>query len=112
MDEEKVIASRILNLLTGKNADEQRSVHLNVIKYFLLKNTNVKEIVGKVNKNLHVAATRDKGFELLSELLEFLPAEVVSENAVSWVKIALGQRPKGDVQPLRLCVIGEIHIYP
>lgn len=106
--DDKSSTKRLLNLLTAKNSDNQRYANINIIKCNLLKNVNVKETVGKVNKNISVAATRDKGFELLSELLEFLPVNVINENAVSWIKIALGQRPKGEVKPLKLSIIGKV----
>lgn len=109
--EEGAITIRLLNLLTSKSTDDQRPTHLDIVRYLLLKNTNAKEIVSKVNKSLSTAATRDRGYELLSELLEFLPVEVVSTNAVSWIKIALGQHPKEKVKPLRLGVIGEFLLF-
>lgn len=105
--EEATLSIRLLNLLTAKSPDNERGTHVDVVRYFLLKNTNVKEITGRVNRSLSAAVTRDRGFELLSELLEVLPVEVVNENAVQWIKIALGQRPKGELKPLRLSVIGN-----
>lgn len=107
MEEEKATITRILNLLTTKKSDDQRGDHLNIIKYFLLKNTNQKDIISKVNKSLSVASTRDRGLELLSELLEFLPVEIVRENAVFWITIILGQHPKKKIKPLGLGIIGE-----
>lgn len=107
MEEEKTTIVRIINQLTTRKSDDQRIDHVNIIKYFLLNKTNVKEIIGKINKSLSVAATRDRTFELLSDLLEFLPVENVNENAVSWIKTALGQHFKGGVKPLRLSITGE-----
>lgn len=108
MEEEKNTIFRVLNELTTKKLDDQRCDHLNIVKCYLLKNRNVKDVIGKVNKSLSVAATRDRGFELLSELIEFLPVEIVNENAVFWISTALGQHSKKVVvKPLRLSVIGK-----
>lgn len=67
----------------------------------------MKDVISAVNKSLSVNSTRDKGFELLNDLLDFTPTEVVICNAISWIKIAMGRHPKEDLRPLRLSVIGN-----
>lgn len=83
----------------------------NILKHYINSETCASTIITTVNKLLSVASSRDKGFEILNELLEHCTVSILSENAVSWISIACGRHPKSPLKQIRLVVIGVYFIF-
>lgn len=102
-----ISTQQIEQLCATQQTESTFYTNQHILKHYIQNEACASSIISTVNKLLSVGSSRDKGFEILNELLEHCTVSVLSENAVSWISIACGRHPKSPLKHIRLVVIGK-----
>lgn len=101
-----ISAPQIEQLCATLQTESAFYTNQNMLKHYVQEEACASTIISTVNKLLSVGFSRDRGFEILNELLEHCTLSILSENAVSWISTACGRHPKSPLKHIRLVVIG------